>query len=34
MRICFLVELPRGFWSWSDGLWAAMKILEEEHTVT
>ena len=34
MRICFLVELPRGFWQWRDGLWAAMKLLEDEHTVT
>ena len=33
MRICFLVNLPRSWWQWSDGLYAAMKILEEEHTV-
>lgn len=34
MRICFLVELPKGAWQWSDGLYAAMKILECEHKVT
>ncbi len=34
MKICFLVELPRGFWQWSDGLYAAMKILEKEHEIT
>ncbi len=34
MKICFLVELPRGFWQWADGLYAAMKIIEREHEVT
>jgi glycosyltransferase involved in cell wall biosynthesis len=34
MKICFLVELPRGFWQWADGLYAAMKILEKDFRVT
>lgn len=38
MKICFLVELPKScypfMWQWRDGLYAAMKILEEEHQVT
>lgn len=34
MKICFLVVLPRGFWQWADGLYAAMKILEAKYQVT
>ena len=34
MKIHFLVELPKGWWQWKDGLYAAMKILEEEHQIT
>lgn len=33
MKICFLVELPKGFWQWRDGLYAAMKLLEKKHRV-
>ena len=33
MKICFLVELPKGIWQWRDGLRAAMNILAEEHEV-
>lgn len=34
MKICFLCILPRGFWQWADGLYAAMKILESDNSVT
>lgn len=34
MKICFLVELPKGFWQWADGLYAAMKILEKDYSIT
>lgn len=34
MRICFLVDLPKGAWQWADGLYAAMKIIEKDHDVT
>lgn len=33
MKICFLVELPHGFWQWDDGLRGAMRILEDKYEV-
>lgn len=33
MKICFLVELPKGMWQWADGLRAAMNILAEDYEV-
>lgn len=32
-KICFVVELPLGFWQWDDGLRGAMQLLEEKHKV-
>lgn len=28
MKICFLVELPKGMWQWRDGLRAALELLD------
>lgn len=34
MKICFLVVLPKGWWQWRDGLYAAMKLLEKDYDIT
>lgn len=33
MKICFLVELPKGIWQWQDGLRAALNLLADEHDI-
>jgi hypothetical protein len=33
MKICFLVDLPKGLWQWDDGLREALRLLESKYDI-